>query len=131
MSPDGWGRIINMSSMYGKIPLPGVSHYIASKHAILGFTKSLAQEVGTQGITCNAICPGVVLTDVWTEQAPIAAAALGMGIDDYIDMIVAGSAIKRANTVEEVAALAVLLCSPAGAGITGACLSVDGGSTPY
>lgn len=131
MIPNGWGRIINMSSMYGKVPLPGVSHYITSKHAILGFTKSLAQEVGTQGITCNAICPGVVLTDVWTEQAPVAAAALGMELDDYIDMIVAGSAIKRANTVEEVAALAVLLCSPAGAGITGACLSVDGGSTPY
>jgi 3-hydroxybutyrate dehydrogenase/3-oxoacyl-[acyl-carrier protein] reductase len=131
MIPKRWGRIINMSSMYGKIPLPGVAHYITSKHAVLGFTKALAQETGSHGITCNAICPGVVLTDVWTEQGPASAAALGMEYDDYINMIVSGSALKRANTVQEVAAVAILLCSPAGAGITGACISVDGGSTPY
>jgi 3-hydroxybutyrate dehydrogenase len=131
MIPRGWGRIINMSSMYGKVPLPGVAHYVTSKHAVLGFTKAVAQETGTHGVTCNAICPGVVLTDIWTEQGPASAAALGMEYDDYIEMIVAGSALKRPNTVEEVAALAVLLCSPAGAGITGACLSIDGGSTPY
>jgi NAD(P)-dependent dehydrogenase (short-subunit alcohol dehydrogenase family) len=131
MLPKRWGRVINMSSMYGKVPLPGVAHYITSKHAINGFTKAVAQETGEHGITCNAICPGVVLTDVWAEQGPGSAAALGMEYDEYVAMIVAGSALKRPNTVDEVAAMAVLLCSPAGAGITGACLSVDGGSTPY
>jgi 3-hydroxybutyrate dehydrogenase len=131
MLPRAWGRIINISSMYGKVPLAGVPHYITTKHAINGFTKAVAQETGTQGITCNAICPGVVLTDVWAETGPGSAAALGMDYEAYVDMIVASSAIKRPNTVEEVAAMAVLLCSDAGAGITGACLSVDGGSAPY
>jgi 3-hydroxybutyrate dehydrogenase len=131
MLPRAWGRIINISSMYGKVPLAGVPHYITTKHAINGFTKAVAQETGTQGITCNAICPGVVLTDVWAETGPASAAALGMDYEAYVDMIVASSAIKRPNTVEEVAAMAVLLCSDAGAGITGACLSVDGGSAPY
>ena len=131
MSSRRWGRVINMSSMYGKIPLAGFSHYITTKHAINGFTKAVAQETGALGITCNAICPGVVLTDVWAEQGPASAAAVGMEYDDFVDTLVEGSAIKRPNTVEEVAAMALLLCSEAGAGITGACLSVDGGSTPF
>jgi 3-hydroxybutyrate dehydrogenase len=131
MIPRRWGRIINMSSMYGKVPLPGVAHYIATKHALNGFTKAVAQETGTFGITCNALCPGVVLTDVWESSGPASAASLGMSYDDYVAMIVSSSAIKRPNTVEEVTAMAMLLCSQSGAGITGACLSIDGGSTPY
>jgi NAD(P)-dependent dehydrogenase (short-subunit alcohol dehydrogenase family) len=126
-----WGRVINMSSMYGKVALTGFAHYVTTKHAINGFTKAVAQETGPHGITCNAICPGVVLTDIWQENGPGAAAALDMSYDEYVDMIVAGSAIKRPNRAEEIAAMAVLLCSDAGAGITGACLSVDGGSAPY
>jgi 3-hydroxybutyrate dehydrogenase len=131
MLPRRWGRIINISSMYGKVPLAGFPHYITTKHAINGFTKAVAQENGQHGVTCNAICPGVVLTDIWAENGPDAAAALGMSYEEYVAMIVASSAIKRPNTIEEVAAMAVLLCSEAGAGITGACLSVDGGSAPY
>jgi 3-hydroxybutyrate dehydrogenase len=131
MIPRRWGRIINMSSMYGKVPLVGFAHYITSKHALNGFTKAVAQDTGTLGITCNSICPGVVLTDLWEENGPASAAALGMDYEAYVDMIVAGSALKRPNTVGEIAAMAMLLCSEAGAGITGACLSVDGGSTPY
>jgi 3-hydroxybutyrate dehydrogenase len=131
MIPNGWGRIINLSSMYGKVPLAGFPHYVTTKHAINGFTKAVAAEVGSQGITVNSLCPGVVLTDIWEQNAPAAAAAMGMTYDEYVATIVAGSALKRANTVEEVAALAVFLCSPAGAGITGACLSVDGGTAPY
>jgi 3-hydroxybutyrate dehydrogenase len=131
MIPRRWGRIINMSSMYGKLPLAGFAHYITSKHAINGFTKAVAQETGTVGITCNSICPGVVLTDIWEENGPAAAAEMGMAYEEYVAMIVAGSALKRPNTVEEVAAMATLLCSDAGAGITGACLSVDGGTAPY
>jgi 3-hydroxybutyrate dehydrogenase/3-oxoacyl-[acyl-carrier protein] reductase len=131
MIPRRFGRIINMSSMYGKVPLAGFSHYVTTKHALNGFTKAVAQETGTLGITCNSICPGVVLTDVWAEQGPASAAAVGMDYDDFVDTLVSGSAIKRPNTVEEVAAMALLLCSEAGAGITGACLSVDGGAAPY
>jgi 3-hydroxybutyrate dehydrogenase len=131
MLPRRWGRIINISSMYGKVPLAGFPHYITTKHAINGFTKAVAQENGPHGVTCNAICPGVVLTDIWAQNGPGAAEALGMSYDEYVAMIVASSAIKRPNTIEEIAAMAVLLCSEAGAGITGACLSVDGGSAPY
>ncbi|MDT3446902.1 MULTISPECIES: SDR family NAD(P)-dependent oxidoreductase [unclassified Pseudofrankia] len=131
MIPRRWGRIINMSSMYGKLPLAGFAHYVTTKHALNGFTKAVAHETGTLGITCNALCPGVVLTDVWAENGPASATGAGMAYDDYVSMIVSGSAIKRPNTVDEVAAMAVLLCSPAGAGITGACLSVDGGAAPY
>jgi 3-hydroxybutyrate dehydrogenase/3-oxoacyl-[acyl-carrier protein] reductase len=131
MIPRGWGRIINLSSMYGKVPLSGFAHYVTTKHAVNGFTKAVAQETGTHGITCNSICPGVVLTDIWEENAPAAAAAMGMEYEEYIATIVEGSALKRPNTVEEVGALAAFLCSEAGAGITGACLSVDGGTAPY
>jgi 3-hydroxybutyrate dehydrogenase len=131
MIPRRWGRIINLSSMYGKVPIAGFPHYVTTKHAINGFTKAVALETGSQGITVNALCPGVVLTDIWEANAPAAAAALGLTYDQYVDTIVAGSALKRANTVEEVAAIAVMLCSPMGAGITGTCLSIDGGTSPY
>jgi 3-hydroxybutyrate dehydrogenase len=131
MIPRRWGRVINLSSMYGKMPIAGFPHYVTTKHAINGFTKAVALETGTQGITVNSLCPGVVLTDIWEANAPTAAASMGLSYEQYVDMIVAGSALKRANTVEEVAAIAVMLCSPAGAGITGACLSIDGGTAPY
>jgi 3-hydroxybutyrate dehydrogenase len=131
MIPAGWGRIIMISSMYGKIPIPGVAPYVTTKHALNGLTKVIAQETGTLGITCNALCPGLIITDIVRDTAPASAAAIGMEYDDYVNMIVSGSAIKRPNTVDEVAAVARLLCSDAGAGITGATLSIDGGSSPY
>jgi 3-hydroxybutyrate dehydrogenase/3-oxoacyl-[acyl-carrier protein] reductase len=131
MMPKQWGRIINVSSMYGKIALPGVAPYITTKHALNGLTKVIAQEVGTMGITCNALCPGLIITDIVEDTAPASAAAIGMEYDDYISMIVSGSAIKRPNTPQEVAAVALLLCSDAGAGITGALLSIDGGTSPW
>lgn len=131
MIPSRWGRILNMSSMYGKIPIAGFANYVTTKHALHGFTKAVAHETGTLGITCNALCPGVVLTDAWVENGPTSAAGAGMEFDEYVALNVSQSALKRPNTVEEVAAMAILLCSAAGAGITGACLSVDGGSAPY
>jgi 3-hydroxybutyrate dehydrogenase len=131
MIPRGWGRIINLSSIYGKIPLANQGHYVTAKHALAGLTKTVAQETGEFGITCNALCPGVVLTDVWEENGPASAAAAGLTYEEFVDMIVSNSAIKRPNTVAEVAAMAVLLCSPVGAGITGSLLSIDGGTAPY
>ncbi len=131
MIPKQWGRIINVSSMYGKLTIPGVAPYVTTKHALNGLTKVIAQEVGTLGITCNALCPGLIITDIVEATAPASAAAIGMEYDDYINMIVSGSAIKRPNTPQEVAAVALLLCSDAGAGITGSMISIDGGSSPY
>lgn len=94
-------------------------------------TKSLAREVGAHGVTVNAICPGLVITDIIREAGPATAEAMGMTFDAMIGMFASESAIKRPNTVEEVAAMALLLASEQGAGITGALLSVDGGTAQY
>ncbi|MGI9323534.1 MAG: SDR family NAD(P)-dependent oxidoreductase, partial [Pseudomonadales bacterium] len=126
-----WGRIINISSQEGKHGKPVVTAYTAAKHAINGMTKSIAREVGESGVTVNAICPGIILTDVVMENGPLTAKAMGMTFDEFIDWFTSESAIKRPNKVEEVAAVAVLLASEAGAGITGAQISVDGGTTQY
>ena len=127
----GWGRVINMSSMFGKVGCPGISQYVTTKHALNGFTKAVSAEYAAGGVTCNSLCPGLVITDVVEATGPDAAAAIGMTYDDYVDMLVAPSDIKRTNKVEEVAAMAVLLASEAGGGITGTMMSVDGGSSPY
>lgn len=126
-----WGRVINISSMEGKHGKPVFTAYTAAKHAINGMTKSLAREVGTEGVTANCICPGLVITDIIRNNGPATAEAMGMSFDEMVTMFAAEAAIKRPNTVEEVAAVAVLLASDAGAGITGAAISVDGGTAQY
>lgn len=131
MLEQAWGRIINISSTEGKVGKPVFTAYSTAKHAINGMTKAVAQEVGAQGVTVNAICPGLVVTDIVKANGPATAEAMGMSFDEMINMFAQESAIKRPNTVEEVAAMAVLLASEAGGGITGTALSVDGGSTPY
>lgn len=131
MIPRQWGRIINISSVEGKIGKPVMTAYVAAKHAINGMTKSIAKEVGTVGITVNALCPGLVITDIVKANGPNTAAAMGLSFEQMVDLFAQESAIKRPNTVEEVAAVAVLLASDAGAGITGALWSVDGGTASY
>lgn len=126
-----WGRVINISSMEGKHGKPVFTAYTAAKHAINGMTKSLAREVGTDGVTANCICPGLVITDIIKNNGPATAEAMGMTFDEMVTMFAQEAAIKRPNTVEEVAAVAVLLASDAGAGITGAAISVDGGTAQY
>lgn len=131
MIPQGSGRIINVSSLEGKHGKPGIAAYVAAKHAINGLTKSAAQEVGTTGITVNAICPGLIETDIVRESGAAAAASMGLTYDEMVQQFADESAIKRMNTVEEVGAVAVLLASDVGAGITGALWSVDGGTAAY
>ncbi|MCC6383164.1 MAG: SDR family oxidoreductase [Dehalococcoidia bacterium] len=131
MIPQQWGRVINISSVEGKQAKPSVAPYVTMKHAINGFTKAAAKEVGTLGITVNAICPGLVITDLLMEAGPAAAEAMGLTFDQFVAQYAAEAATKRVNTVEEVAAMAVLVASDVGAGITGALLSVDGGTTAY
>jgi NAD(P)-dependent dehydrogenase (short-subunit alcohol dehydrogenase family) len=126
------GRIIVTSSIEGKMSMGGVGGYTAAKHGVNGLVKAAAREVGTRGITVNSICPGLVLTDLAYTNGPDSAKAGGFeSFEALIDHLVAGSAIKRPIKAEEVAALAVLLASDAGAGITGANLAVDGGTLPY
>lgn len=130
--PQGSGRIINISSVEGKqANKAAVSNYIATKAALNGFTKAVAFEYGTLGITCNAIAPGAIETDVMRDSGPLAAEAAGITYEQFLQNYADESMIKRLNRVEEVAAMALLLASEYGSGITGAVLSVDGGSSPY
>ncbi|MDG1845900.1 MAG: SDR family NAD(P)-dependent oxidoreductase [Acidimicrobiales bacterium] len=131
MIPQESGRIINISSMYGKLVIPNQAPYCTTKHALNGLTKVVAAEVGEIGITVNALCPGGVLTDVMKEAGPAAAESLGMEFEEFLVWMQQPSAIKRMNTVEDCALVAVLLASEAGAGITGSCISIDGGQAPY
>ncbi len=131
MIPQGWGRIINISSVEGKCGKPGLSIYVIAKHAINGLTKSMAQEVGTLGITVNSLCPGVIETDIVKEQGPQAAEAMGITYEQLIEYFVEESSTKKVMEVEDVAAVAMLLASEAGAGITGSLISIDGGTSPY
>ncbi|MGY1809502.1 SDR family NAD(P)-dependent oxidoreductase [Blastococcus sp. SYSU D00669] len=132
MVEGGWGRIINMSSVESKMAnKPMVSHYIVNKHAINGLTKATAFEYATQGITCNAICPGAVETDLMKEVGPLVAEQSGITYEQFLQGYAEESMIKRLNTVEEVAACAVWLCSEAGGGVTGTTINVDGGTSPW
>ena len=131
MIPKGWGRVIAISSVEGKVGKPTISSYVASKHAINGLCKSASKEVGTMGITINALCPGAIETDEMISQGPGAAAAMGLTYEGLLDLFAQESAVKRLNEVEDVAMVAVLLASDAGAGITGSMISIDGGTSPY
>lgn len=129
MIPRKWGRIINVSSVEGKrANKASVAHYVTSKHAINGLTKAVAFEYGPIGITCNALCPGAVETDLMKANGPAAAEAAGITYQQFLETYAEEAAIKRLNTVEELAALAVLLASEQGGGITGALLDVNGGT---
>jgi 3-hydroxybutyrate dehydrogenase len=126
------GRIINISSVEGKqANKAAVSPYIVYKHAMNGFTKAVAFEYGPMGITCNAICPGAIETDLMMAAGPDAAAAEGISYEEFLQAYANESMIKRLNTVEEVASMAVLLASKEGGGITGSLLNVDGGTASW
>jgi 3-hydroxybutyrate dehydrogenase len=131
MIPNEWGRIISIGSLEGKVGKPVVSPYVSAKHAINGLTKSAAQEVGTLGITVNVLCPGGIETDIMKAEGPGAAEAMGMTYDEFLQWYARESAVKRLNEVEDVAAVALLLASDAGGGITGSLISIDGGTSPY
>ena len=131
MIPQGSGRIIAMSSVEGKVGKPGISIYVAAKHAINGLVKSAAQEVGPLGITVNAVCPGAIETDIMKAEGPAAAQAMGITYEQLLDRFAQEAATKRLNEVEDVAEVCVLLASPAGGGISGSLISIDGGTAPH
>lgn len=132
MVANGWGRVINITSVEGKVGnKSAVSHYTANKAGMHGFTKAVAAEYGAMGITSNAICPGAIETDMMKDAGRGAAESLGITYEQFLDSYAQESMIKRLNTVAEVAAVAMLLVSDAGAGITGGLINVDGGTSPY
>jgi len=127
----GWGRIINIASIAGKTGAPYISAYAASKHGVLGLTRSLALEVATQGITVNAICPGYVDTEMTSRGIENMVEKTGRSANDALKMLEKMSPQNRLITAEEVAAVAVLLASEAGRGINGQAINVDGGTVLF
>ena len=127
-----WGRIINLASAHGLVASPFKSAYVAAKHGMLGLTKTVALEAAEFGVTCNAICPGYVLTPLVEKQIPDTAQARGISEEAVVrDVLLDAQATKQFVTVEQLGALAVFLCSDAAAQITGAALPVDGGWTAH
>jgi 3-hydroxybutyrate dehydrogenase len=131
MLPRDSGRILVTSSIEGKIAKPGIPGYNATKHAVNGLVKSAAKEVGTTGITINSILPGLIETDIVRQTGPDSAAAMGITYDEMLGAYTAESAIKKCNTAEQVAAVAVMLASDAARNFTGCMFPVDGGTMPY
>lgn len=131
MLKKGWGRVINVASIAGKAGAPYVSAYTASKHGVMGLTRSLAVEVATTGITVNAICPGYVETEMVTRGIEQITQKTGRTAEQALDTLRKMSPQNRLVTPEEVAAVALLLASEEGRGINGQGINVDGGSVPY
>ena len=132
MKQRGFGRIVNIASAHALVASPYKSAYVAAKHGIAGFTKTVALEVAEQGITVNAVCPGYVLTPLVQKQIPDTARARGISEEQVVrDVLLAAQPTKKFVTVEQVAAFTAFLCSNDAASITGAVLPIEGGWTAH
>jgi 3-hydroxybutyrate dehydrogenase len=131
MLKKGWGRVINIASIAGKTGAPYIAAYSASKHGVMGLTRSIALEVATTGITVNAICPGYVDTDMVTRGVEQITKKTGRTAEEALESLKKMSPQNRLVTSEEVAAVALLLASDAGRGINGQGINVDGGSVLF
>jgi 3-hydroxybutyrate dehydrogenase len=130
MKKQRWGRIVNIASAHGLVASPFKSAYVAAKHGIMGFTKTVALECAQEGVTVNAICPGYVLTPLVERQIPDTAKARGLTEEQVKrDVLLAAQPTKKFVTVEQIAATTIFLCSEAAASITGSHIAVEGGWT--
>ncbi|MGE0502372.1 MAG: 3-hydroxybutyrate dehydrogenase [Rhizobiaceae bacterium] len=130
MKAAGRGRIVNIASAHGLRASPYKSAYVAAKHGVVGLTKTVALETAEAGVTCNAICPGYVLTPLVEAQIPDQMKTHGMDRETVVKTIMlAKQPTRQFATVEQVAAAATFLCSEAAAQITGTTISIDGGWT--
>ena len=130
MKAKGWGRILNIASVHGLVASAQKSAYVAAKHGIVGFTKSVALETATTGVTVNAICPGWVLTPLVQKQVDARAAADGVDGEEAKKRLLAEKQPSlQFTTPEQLGELAVFLCSDAAANVRGQAWSLDGGWT--
>ncbi len=130
MRKAGWGRVINVASAHGLRASPFKSAYVTAKHGIVGMTKTVALETAQEAITCNAICPGYVLTPLVEAQIPDTAKEYDMSEDEVIEkVILAKQPSKEFVTVEQLGDMALFLASDAAAQLTGQAIAMDGGWT--
>jgi 3-hydroxybutyrate dehydrogenase len=130
MRAAGWGRIVIIASAHGLTASPFKSAYVAAKHGQVGFAKTCALETAQESITCNAVCPGYVLTPLVESQIPDTMAQYGLDREAVIrDVLLQRQPSKQFATVEQVGQIVAFLCSPAADQITGTAISVDGGWT--
>ena len=130
MKATNWGRIINVASVHGLVASAEKSAYVTAKHGVVGLTKVTALENATTGVTCNAICPGWVLTPLVQKQVDVKAAALGLSDADAIKLLLGEKEpSQQFTTPEELGELAVFFCSPAGNNVRGVAWNMDGGWT--
>jgi 3-hydroxybutyrate dehydrogenase len=130
MRKTGWGRVINISSAHGLTASPFKAAYIAAKHGVVGLTKTTALETAKEDITCNAICPGYVLTPIVEKQIPDTMKEYDMSREEVIEnVMLTRQPSKEFATVEQIGGTTTFLCSDAAAQITGTTISVDGGWT--
>jgi 3-hydroxybutyrate dehydrogenase len=128
MKQKNWGRIINLASVHGLVGSAGKSAYVAAKHGLVGFTKVTALENAQTGVTCNAICPGWVLTPLVQKQVDDRAAREGIS-NELAKKALLGEKQPSGEfvTPEELGALAVFFCSPAADQVRGVAWNMDGG----
>jgi 3-hydroxybutyrate dehydrogenase len=128
MREANWGRIINLASVHGLVASAEKSAYVAAKHGLVGLTKVTALENATTGVTCNAICPGWVLTPLVQKQVDARAAAQGVSNDEATRQLLGEKEPSmQFTTPDELGALAVFLCSSAGNNVRGVAWNMDGG----
>ncbi len=130
MRAAGWGRLVNIASAHGLTASPFKSAYVAAKHGLVGLTKTVALELAEDGVTCNAICPGYVLTPLVENQIADQMKVHGLPRERVIrDVMLQRQPTRDFVRVEDIGAMTVFLCSDAAAQITGTTLSMDGGWT--
>jgi 3-hydroxybutyrate dehydrogenase len=130
MLSKNWGRIINVASIHGLVASAEKAAYVAAKHGVVGFTKVTALENATTGVTCNAICPGWVLTPLVQKQVDAKAAVLKISNEAATKLLLGEKEPSmQFTTPEELGALAVFFCSPAGNNVRGVAWNMDGGWT--
>ena len=128
MRAKNWGRIINLASAHGLVASAGKSAYVAAKHGLIGLTKVTALETATTGVTCNAICPGWVLTPLVQKQVDAKAQASQISIEEATRQLLSEKEpSQQFTTPEELGAMAVFLCSSAAQNVRGAAWNMDGG----